>query len=184
MAISDWLTVAAILLAPLVAIQVSVGLEKRKEKRQLSIFQTLTATRASGLAPAHVQALNMIDVEFYGTDKGTRAVVDAWKVYLDFLNTPAEPSKAWGAKREELLVDLLQKMASHLGFHFDKTDIKHTSYFPQGYSAAEWEQQQIRQLVLALLKGERALPVSQAQPSVATALPPPEAPPSTRGLLG
>lgn len=186
MTVSDWLTIAAIVLAPLVAIRVSVWLEKRKERRQRQfvIFQTLMATRASGLAPNHVQALNMIDVEFYGTDKGARAIVDAWKVYLDFLNTRAAPDAAWGAKREELLVDLLQKMASHLGFHFDKTDIKRTSYFPQGYSTAEWEQQQIRQLVLALLKGERALPVSEAQPSAATTLPPPEPPPPARGLLG
>jgi len=126
----------------------------------------------------------MIDVEFYGTSKGTRAIVDAWKVYLDFLTTPAQPDPAWGVKREELLVDLLQKMAQHLGYYFDKTDIKRTSYFPQGYGAAEWEQQQIRQLVLSLLKGERALPVSEAQPSAATTLPPPDPPPPARGLLG
>src|SRR5439155_20895164 len=127
----------------------------------------------SGLAPEHVQALNMIDVEFYGADQSTRAVVDAWKVYLDFLNTPAPTSPAWGARREELLVDILQKMASHLGYYFDKTDIKRTSYFPQGYGAAEWEQQQIRQLMLALLKGERALPVTGAPPGGPPALPTP-----------
>jgi uncharacterized protein DUF6680 len=174
MALSDWLTVAAILLAPLVALRVSMWLDRRKEKaqRKFRIFQTLMATRASGLAPEHVQALNMIDVEFYGTSSGTRAVVDAWKVYLDFLNTPAAPSEAWGARREELLVDILQKMARHLGYYFDKTDIKRTSYFPQGYGTAEWEQQQIRQLMLALLKGERSLPVSGAPPSGGTALPP------------
>ena len=103
---------------------------------------------------------------------------------MDLLNTRAAPDPAWGTKREDQLVDLLQKMASHLGFHFDKTDIKRTSYFPQGYSTADWEQQQIRQLVLALLKGERALPVSEAQPSAATTLPPPEPPPPARGLLG
>src|SRR5439155_23554849 len=68
---SDWLTVAAIVLAPLVALRVSVWLDRRKEKRQRQflIFQTLMATRASGLAPEHVQALNMIDVEFYGADQ-------------------------------------------------------------------------------------------------------------------
>ena len=135
-------------------------------------------------SPARRMAIAAVRRRFYGTDKGPRAIVDAWKVYLDFLNTPAAPDAAWGAKREELLVDLLQEMASHLGFHFDKTDIKRTSYFPQGYSTAEWEQQQIRQLVLALLKGERALPVSEAQPSAATTLPPPEPPPPARGLLG
>lgn len=153
----DWINIAAILVAPLVAVQVSLWLERRKERRrrQLETFRTLMATRASGLAPDHVKALNMIDVEFYGSDKSSKAVLQAWKAYLDHLNMPSTASKAWGTKREELLVDLLQKMATHLGFEFDRTDIKHTSYFPR----AELEQLEIRKLLLSILRGERGFPV-------------------------
>src|SRR5687767_2733026 len=103
----DWINIVAILVAPLVAVQVSLWLERRKERRsrQLETFRTLMATRASGLAPDHVKALNMIDVEFYGSDASSRAVLQAWKAYLDHLNVASTASEAWGTKREDLLVD-------------------------------------------------------------------------------
>ena len=67
MNVSVILTMSAILLAPLVAIQVSVYLEKKREVRgtRLNVFRTLMATRGSKLSVNHINALNMIDVEFY-----------------------------------------------------------------------------------------------------------------------
>jgi hypothetical protein len=157
----DWINVVAILVAPLVAVQVSLWLERRKERRsrQLETFRTLMATRASGLAPDHVKALNMIDVEFYGSDASSKAVLQAWKAYLDHLNMASTASEAWGPKREDLLVDLLQKTATHLGFEFDRTDLKRTSYFPRGYGEAELELLEIRKLLLSILRGQRGFPV-------------------------
>lgn len=149
-------------------------------------FRTLMATRASGLAPDHVRALNMIDVEFYGKDRSSRAVLEAWKAYLDHLNMSDSASEGWGAKGQDLLVDMLQKMASHLGFEFDRTDIRRTSYFPRGYGEAEFELFEMRKLLLAILRGERGLPVYVPPPGEqipieetsggAAALPPGEAP--------
>jgi hypothetical protein len=83
MTFSEILMVLAVLLAPVVAIQVSVYLERRRERlgRRRDIFRTLMATRASRLAPTHVEALNMIDLEFYGKDQQLRAVREAWKAY-------------------------------------------------------------------------------------------------------
>jgi|SRR5690625_93792 len=106
---SDWIAVAAILLAPLVALQLSVWLEKYREKRRLrlAIFKDLMATRATRLAPDHVQALNMIDVEFYGTDKKSTAVLRAWKAYLDHLGEPQNAPEVWG---EELYPNLVYGM--------------------------------------------------------------------------
>ena len=137
MTIGDWLTILAILVAPVVAIQVSLWLAKNQEKRQrrLLLFRTLMGTRASTMAREHVQALNVVDVDFYGSDNKSRAVVDALKVYLDHLNT-APPGQEWGKKRQDLLVDLLQIMATQLGYQFDKTEIKRTSYTPRGYGDA------------------------------------------------
>ncbi len=180
---TDWISIAAILIAPLVAVQLSLWLERRKERRrrQLETFRTLMATRASGLAPDHVKALNMIDVEFYGSDKRSKAVLQAWRAYLDHLNMAATPSEAWGTRREDLLVDLLQGMAMHLGFEFDRTAIRRTSYFPRGYGEAELEQLEIRKLLLAILRGQRGFPVyvpgaqqaapAQPAPSDSKALP-------------
>ena len=60
----------AVLLSPLIALQVSDRLQQSRERRQrkVHVFRTLMATRAAALAPDHVQALNVIDVEFYGSE--------------------------------------------------------------------------------------------------------------------
>ena len=68
MALSDWLTIIAILLAPVFAVQVQKWVEHLRERRgkKLGVFQALMATRGARLSPEHVRALNMIDLEFSG----------------------------------------------------------------------------------------------------------------------
>jgi len=98
MTISDWFIVLAVLLAPLLAVQVQKWIEKFRERhqRKLYVFTTLMATRATRLSPEHVQALNMIDLAFYGRKilnqryqtKAEQSITEAWKKYLDQLATP------------------------------------------------------------------------------------------------
>lgn len=160
MRISDWLNVLAIVLSPLIALEISRRLDRRRavEARRLELFRSLMATRASGLAPEHVRALNMIDVEFTGRDNKSRDVLRAWKAYVDHLNTPAG-SEVWGARREDMLVELLYNMAVALGYDFDKTHIRRTSYFPKGYGDLEWDQLQMRKSLLSVLQGKASLPI-------------------------
>ncbi len=157
----EMIAVIAVLLSPLVALQISELLERAREKRQrrLYVFRTLMATRASALAPEHVQALNMIDIEFHGNSKKSKAVLNAWKAYLDHLGLPQTDSAVWGAKREDLFVDLLYEMAQYLGYEFDKTHIRRTSYFPKGYGELESDQYELRKGILALLRGDRSFPM-------------------------
>ncbi|WP_429075901.1 DUF6680 family protein [Enterobacter sp. AC1] len=68
-------------------------LEQFRERKQsrLSIFRTLMSTRAQRLHREHVQALNMIDLVFYGRKlsiiriryqtKKEQTVTHAWKSY-------------------------------------------------------------------------------------------------------
>jgi len=67
MTISDWLVIVAIFLAPLFAVRVQKYIENNQEKRnrKLTLFRTLMKTRAFPLNPQHVEALNMIDIEFF-----------------------------------------------------------------------------------------------------------------------
>lgn len=60
--------IAAVILGPILAVQVQKRIEKLREKwgRKNHLFQILMSTRASRLSPDHVQALNMIDLVFYG----------------------------------------------------------------------------------------------------------------------
>jgi len=132
---------------------------------------TLMATRASPLAPDHVKALNMIDIEFYGKEKKYKDVIEAWKAYLDQLNTTTTSGEVWFTRAEDLRVELLQRMAISLGYEFDKTAIRRTSYFPKGYGQIELEVQKIREGLVKVLEHESALPVLTipfSQPGEAT----------------
>ena len=158
---SVWIMIIAVLLAPVIAVQVSQFLERHRNKKEgkLRVFKTLMATRASTLAPAHVEALNMIDMEFYGDNKKDKAVVIAWKAYLDHLAAQNYPEESWGLKRVDLLVGLLYAMADCLGYDFDKTHIKNSAYIPKGYGELEDDQFILRKGLVGLLKGKISLPV-------------------------
>ena len=158
----DWLTVLAILLAPLIALQVSGWLERRREKRRrrLEVFKTLMATRASALSPEHVGALNTIDVEFDGSDEKLKAVRRSWKAYHDHLGESDMDRGQWGTRRQDLLVDLLYELAQSLDYDFDKPEIKRRSYFPDGYIEAENDQLVIRRGFAKIISGESPLPIT------------------------
>lgn len=171
----DLLVVIATLLSPLIAVQVTEYLNRRRQSRdeQLRIFRTLMATRASTLDMFHVQALNSIDVIFNGRSAKQEAVRRQWKQYLDHLNDKNYPREHWETKRKELLVDLLDTMGRHLGFNFDKTHLKNQSYYPQGYGDLEAEQSALRRATFEIVSGKRPLPMWVANlPNQPQSLPP------------
>ncbi len=101
----------------------------------MHVFTTLIATRGNILHYRHVEALNLIDVEF--SDASETDIRDAWKKYLDHLNIhlPDETQEPNAAKRTQLenqheerrkdfLAELLQKMGSRLEYKFDFTYLK------------------------------------------------------------
>lgn len=67
--VRDWSEIIATIAGPILAVQAQKWLERLRERRnrKLKVFQQLMATRASRLSTDHVQALNMIDLVFYGT---------------------------------------------------------------------------------------------------------------------
>lgn len=161
---SNILTILAILLAPVFAIQVSVYLDRRREEkyRRMYTFRTLMATRAARLSADHINALNMIDVEFYGKDRKSRMVVDAWKIYLDHLENKVllESSlETWASKGLDLFIELLSEMAAFLNYDFDKVSIKKTSYSPEAHGQMEDDQLIIRKGLSALFSGKYAIPI-------------------------
>ena len=122
------------------------------------------ATRANRLTAEHVQALNMIDIEFHGKDRRSRGVLEAWKAYLNHLNTPLPPD-VWLSRGDDLFVGLLFAMAKSLGYSMDKTEIRSTSYFPTAHGRFEDEQGRLRTGMLDLLEGKRSLLVKPGPPS-------------------
>jgi len=159
--IADWLMITAVLLGPVIAVQLTRYLDNKKEirERKLWIFKTLMATRASTLSPHHVEALNRIDLEFDSSHSEEKEVISAWKAYLDLLGDTDIPREQWGVRRVDLLVELLHKMAQVLDYEFDKTHIKNSSYYPRGYGELEEDQAAIRRGVKELIEGKRVIPM-------------------------
>jgi hypothetical protein len=119
------------------------------------------STRKAGLSGAHVEALNLIDVDF----KGKRRIQNAWKAYLDHLNTSAENQEAWNTRQEDLLVELLYEMGSDLGYAFDKTHIRRAFYYPRGHGEADVAMLTIRQALVEIFAKRKGFPVEIVAPS-------------------
>lgn len=167
----DLLMLIAVLLGPILAVQAQRLVDKLREtrNRKLYIFKTLMATRAANLSAEHVQALNMIDVEF--PERGRwKQTVHAWRGYFDQLNVATgspEDTARWEERRVDLMTDLLYAMGKALGYEFDKVKYKRGIYAPQGHVRIEEENHQMRTGLIALLQGRSSLQVSPAAPPVA-----------------
>ncbi|MBI5748712.1 MAG: hypothetical protein HZA00_06250 [Nitrospinae bacterium] len=164
MTIADWLMIAAVLLGPIIAVQLTRFLDNKKEvrERKLHVFKTLMATRAYAVSWDHVEALNRIDLEFDKNNKKEKLVIEAWKEYLDLLGNKTMSPEQWDIKRVELLVELLHKMAQVLDYDFDKTHIKNSSYMPGAHGNIEDEQKAIRAGLIQVLEGKRPIPMAVA----------------------
>jgi len=134
-------------------------LNREIREKKLGIFKTLMATRASKVLPSHVQALNMIDLEF--NDKKYKDVKLAWKTYLDHLNSfPNDDEKAqpvWSSKMADLLATLLQVMGKSLGYDFDEVHIRKGIYLPEAHARVEDENNLLRRGLLNLINGKGTL---------------------------
>ena len=162
MTLTEILTITAILLAPVAAVQIQKWLEVFREERgrRLWVFKTLMATRAATVSPEHVQALNMIDLEFRG--KRYKSVTDAWKAYLDHLASfPKEGGEAaqqqWGERRVDRLTTLLMEMGKSLGYEFDEVHVKKGVYAPEAHGQIENENMLVRRGLIRVLYGDSGL---------------------------
>jgi Family of unknown function (DUF6680) len=172
--LAAWLTMVAIVSGPIAAIRIDRFLQKQKESRErkIKLFRELMATRGTRLLPRHVEALNLITVEYSRNDSSEFPVFNAWKNYHAHLNDKIVKGKgesteayearstAWINKQINLLTELLKAMAKHLGYAFDDVEIRDGGYWPQGWTNVEGEQNRVRQLLLEILEGKRAFPVT------------------------
>lgn len=169
---SEIIMVFAVLVAPILAVQVQkiLDIKRQRNERRLFLFHTLMATRQSKVSPDHVQALNRIDLEFYGrkilgfrylTAK-EKAVNESWRIYLDHLNTTvsSENVSAWDSKREDLFIKLLISMAICLGYDFDEVLLRRGCYTPVAHGNIEAENHILREGLLKLLTGTEPIKVT------------------------
>lgn len=167
------LTIIAILLGPVVAIRVDRYIQRQNEKRghKLRLFRELMATRGTRLLPRHVEALNLIIVEYSRNIPSENVVINAWKNYHAHLNARVNKLEneseetftarqlQWNTRLLDLLTELLKEMAAFLGLKYDDVEIREGVYAPQGWADTEGENNRLRQALLDILEGRRAFPI-------------------------
>jgi hypothetical protein len=164
--LEGWLTIAAIILGPLLAFFVQSRRDKKNERERSRkvIFGQLLLTLRAPMAPKHVDALNSIPLEFYSDSE----VMEAWRLYSSHLNDAAAVranNARWVERKFELLVDLTAKMATAVGYkHIDRATLRDNVYVPQGYQDIETQTQQMRAALLQVLNGQRPVPVTTVGP--------------------
>ncbi len=130
--------------------------DREAKKSKLQILKTLMATRGANLCADHINALNLIDFEFYKVEE----VRKAWKEYLAHLNpTETQNSTQWATKRLDLLTCLIVKIAAHLNYHYEHVDLKSNCYLPSRWTSAEEDLEIIRQGLRAWVEKKSALPL-------------------------
>ncbi len=162
------LSITAVVIAtvagPILAVQAQKYLERHRDQKRAkdNIFRVLMATRATRLMQEHIQALNGIELAFYGGGEKEKQVREAWKAYHDHLNDKSyRPNRnaEWEVRQLDLLTDLLHEMATCLGYDFDKTHIKNSYYTPEAHVSIEQELNIIRGGFAEIMTGKRSFPV-------------------------
>lgn len=163
---TEWWIIIATLLSPLIAVQVQKFIERATERRsaQKRIFYTLMGTRATRLDPGHVQAL---DLEFSGSgwrkqSSKEKEVIAKWRIYADHLNQAIEDGnqariEAWVTRGNDLFTDLLDALASCLGYSFDRVQLQRGIYRPRAHNELEIRQDLILRAAVDVLAGARPL---------------------------
>jgi hypothetical protein len=144
----------AILVAPAVAlwIQRKVDRNKAAEHRKQEIFKALWVNRRRPFYLTRVDALNMIDVEFYGE----KSVLDAWQdLFAHYRDPHPGFSEAQiDLQREEKYSTLLYEISKALGYGFGVAHIRDNVYRPIFHDTAEAVDTETRQRFLALLRSD------------------------------
>ena len=168
-AVFNIINVLAILLSPLIALQVQKYLNTRSEKirRKEELFNTLMETRAQPLIYEHVRTLNKIDVVFHKD----REVINSWSAYRDHLNSAPPPNasdaekKIWQDKTFTNLTTLLYKISMLLGYDFDETLIKKGAYMPVAHGIFDLEHAVIRKGLVAIFENNKPLKIELVDPA-------------------
>ncbi|AMU07319.1 hypothetical protein A2T82_13920 [Burkholderia cenocepacia] len=174
----EWVIAFATLAGPIVAIQLQKYLERRSQKleRKLRVFHMLMATRGAQLSADHANALNQIDIVFYGVvSKGSakrtkteQTVLDRWHEYHDTLSaavpTTPDAQQAFFNSRHEQFVTMLEAMAVDLDYHFDRVQLKKGGYWPSIHGEATFAQVDLIKSAADVFSGRKPLKIVQGQP--------------------
>jgi hypothetical protein len=150
------ISIFAIYYGPIAALKMQRTFDATKQDRQRKeeIFRAIWVTRSTPMHFRHVEALNLIDLDFVNQP----AVIAAWNLYHDHLSLRPQPDN-WGDRRVELLTDLLYEIGKSLGYNYDKVLLMRHWYRPELHGMLDEMELAWRTGFAAMMKGEHALPV-------------------------
>lgn len=161
MTTNDFLTLAALIIIPILAVIIAQWLQNRSEKRKdkMQIFKTLMTSRIYGWTPDRVNALNVIDI-VYSDDKKVRA---AWKDLNDKYRV-TNPDQQHLKKIENAQYKLLEAIAISLGYKDKITweDIQNP-YMPVGMAQQIEQQKSMQQVYYSAIDGVNRFVQNQKQ---------------------
>jgi len=125
------------------------------------------ATRNDRVSVVHVNALNQIDMEFYGDNKDDNKITKSWKSYLEHLgkypkNGEQSEKTQWEDTGNDKFVDLLMKIGKKLNYEFDIEYLKNDFYTPKAHGDFILEQFRFRKALLNILEGNKSIGVHTA----------------------
>ena len=93
--ITDIIMVIAIFAGPIIAVRITekMRLSKDSRDRKVHIFRNLMATRSAPLAAMHIEALNLVELEFQAAPHPSTSIVAAARLYMDHLRDSQYPKK-------------------------------------------------------------------------------------------
>lgn len=175
MSLTDILTIFAIIIGPIFAVVITryFDTERLKKEKQLFIFRSFMKTRKMPLHPEHVDALNLIEVEFHKKEK----IISAYHKYIDYRHEAlpsgsSDDQDRHSRRGNNYFLDLLYEISNELGYEFDKSDLERFSYTPIGWGQDDFRARKNASLITDLLEGRIALPVTPMQPRATNLFPP------------
>ena len=122
----DWISILAILASPLIAVGVTLLVEKRRQKRRdkLELFKTMMTQRGFSASYAWVDAINSLSVVF----ADNQSVISAVNDFMRIVNTQPFNNEEYENKK----IKLLEKIAVSLGYkkYIDWEQLRN-AYYPQ-----------------------------------------------------
>ena len=163
MTTNDFLTLAALIIIPILAVIIAQWLQNRSEKRKdkMQIFKSLMTSRIYGWTPDSVNALNIIDI-VSSDDKKVRA---AWKdLYDKYCVT--NPDQHQLEKIKTAQYKLLEAMANSLGYKDKITwETIQNPYMPVGMAQQIEAQKNMQQAYYSAINSVNNYVQNQEQPS-------------------
>ena len=144
-----WISIIAVIVAPVVAVLIGQLLQDRAEKRKdkMAVFKAVMTYRY-GWSQEAVLALNSIPIVF-ANDKSVR---DNWKSYYNLLCIQ-EPNQMEIKQRTDALYKLIESMAEVLGYKDTiKWDDIQNPYIPIGMASSFNNNMIIQNSMAALLQ--------------------------------